>query len=420
MIGKGYEDKFISETEARSIMEEGISSIDLNGRKVLVLLPDSTRSGPTGFIFRQLCDIIGPRAKALDFLIALGTHPIMKEEKILEFLKISQQERETKYGKFNIYNHRWDLPGTFKKIGVISSEEIYGISGGLFREDVPVELNGLVLDYDMIIIYGPVFPHEVVGFSGGNKYFFPGIAGSEIINFFHWLGAVITNIKINGHKDTPVRKVVEKAASFIKVQTYCLASVVSGGMLRGLYFGAVREAWERAADLSAKVHIVYTGRSFSKVLGMAPEMYDDLWTAGKVMYKLEPVVEDGGELIIYAPHITEVSYTHGKILDKIGYHVRDYFVKQPEKFKGIPRGVMAHSTHVRGIGTFENGVEKPRISVTLATGIPESRCRQINLGYMNPSDIDISKWEGREKEGILLVRHAGETLHLLKPESQSS
>jgi nickel-dependent lactate racemase len=415
VIGKGYENKFLSEEEARKIIEDAVSKTELNNRKVLVLLPDSTRSGPADFFFRQFCETIGRRAGTLDFLITLGTHPVMKEEKVLEFLKISSEERKTRYGKFNIFNHRWDIPDTFKKIGAISPDEIYEISNGLFKEEVPVELNKLVLEYDLIIIYGPVFPHEAVGFSGGNKYFFPGIAGFRIINFFHWLGAVITNIKINGTKDTPVRKIVDKAASFIKVPALCFASVVSGDKLRGLFFGTAQEAWSHAADLSAKIHIVYKDKPFKRVLGIAPEMYDDIWTAGKVMYKLEPVVEDGGELVIYAPHISEISYTHGKVLDRIGYHVRDYFLKQMDKFKDIPRGNMAHSTNVKGIGSFENGVEKPRINVVLATGIPPERCKKVNLGYRNPSDINIQELEGKEQEGILVVHHAGEVLHKLRP-----
>jgi nickel-dependent lactate racemase len=150
------------------------------------------------------------------------------------------------------------------------------------------------------------------------------------------------------------------------------------------------------------------------VLGIAPLMYDDLWTAGKVMYKLEPIVADGGELVIYAPHINEVSYTHGKTIDCIGYHCLDYFREQMDKFSDIPGGVMAHSTHVRGLGTYCNNVEKPRIAVTLATGIPEERCRRINLGYMDPRSIRAAEWIGREKEGILLVDHAGEVLHRVK------
>jgi hypothetical protein len=143
-------------------------------------------------------------------------------------------------------------------------------------------------------------------------------------------------------------------------------------------------------------------------------MYEDLWTGGKCMYKLEPVVADGGELIIYAPHINEVSVTHGDIIEKIGYHTRDYFVKQMEKFNDIPRGVMAHSTHVKGLGSFENGIEKPRIDVVLATGIPEETCRKINLGYRDPNSINMDEWKDREDEGILYVPKAGELLYRLK------
>ena len=67
-------------------------------------------------------------------------------------------------------------------------------------------------------------------------------------------------------------------------------------------------------------------------------MYDELWIAGKCMYKLEPVVADGGELIIYAPHVDEISVTHGKHIEEIGYHCRDYFLKQWDQFKHLPVG----------------------------------------------------------------------------------
>ena len=144
---------------------------------------------------------------------------------------------------------------------------------------------------------------------------------------------------------------------------------------------------------------MYVDRPFKRVLSVMPTMYDDIWTAAKGMYKMEPAIADGGEVIIYAPHITEVSYTHGHLLDQVGYHVRDYFLKQWDAFKHVPGGVLAHSTHLRGIGTYENGVEKPRIKVTLATGIPEERCRRINLGYMDPASVDVGRLGGPRGRG---------------------
>ena len=193
----------------------------------------------------------------------------------------------------------------------------------------------------------------------------------------------------------------------------CVALVLKGSALHGLYIGPHREAWSAAADLSAQLNILTLPHAFRRVLSMPSPIYDDLWTAAKAMYKTEPLVADGGEVIIYAPHITEISYTHGRLIDEVGYHVRDYFLKQWDRFKHVPGGILAHSTHVKGQGTFDvtTGSETPRIEVTLATAIPEERCRRVNLGYADYRRIDPQAWAGREAEGILLVPHAGEMLY---------
>ncbi len=414
IIERQNKDGAVDRRQADEALGEFFSRNDYSGKRVLVLIPDNTRSGPIGDVFKLLYDRLGPRAKAVDCLVALGTHPPLSERQICKRLSMTLSERRSKYAAVQFFNPEWDRPETFASIGRITADEIEELSGGLFREEVNVRLNKLLFDYDAFLILGPVFPHEVVGFSGGHKYLFPGIAGDEIINFFHWLGAIITNPVINGCKWTPTRKVVEKAAALIDVPHALVAVVAVESRLKGLFLGDCLEAWEQAADLSSEVHIIYKDRPFHTVLGLCPEMYDDIWTAGKVMYKLEPIVADGGTLIIYAPHITEVSYTHGKVLDRIGYHTRDYFLKQMDKFRDIPRSSMAHSTHVRGSGTFENGVEKPRVNVILATGIPKERCERINLGYLCCTDLNVADYENREHEGVLVVPHAGEILHRLK------
>ncbi len=319
-------------------------------------------------------------------------------------------------GNSRIFNHSWDKPDTFTSIGSIPSDEISQITGGLLSQEIPVKLNKLIFDYDQIIICGPVFPHEVVGFSGGNKYFFPGIAGPEIINFTHWLGAVITSYKVIGTATTPVRIVIERAAEFVTVPTVCFSLVVTHEGVAGVFFGTAKDAWKEAARLSAVRHIIYVDQPMKRVLSVMPKMYDDLWTAAKGMYKLEPIVSDGGEIVIYAPHINEVSFTHGKLIDAIGYHCRDYYLGQWDRFKQYPGGVLAHSTHLRGLGTFEpqTGIETSRIKVTLATGISAERCRKINLGYLSPDRVDLKDWQNREAEGVLVVPQAGEMLYRLK------
>jgi len=413
LIGKGYEDRLLAEDETRDICSAGLSKLDMAGKRVLALIPDSTRTAPVSLFFRLLCERLVGSVRKLDFTIALGTHPPMTEEGIEKLVGMSVAERNARYPGVRIFNHKWDDPDALAEIGRISADEIASLSSNLMREEVPVTINKRIFDYDLLLVVGPTFPHEIVGFSGGNKYFFPGISGPEVVHFTHWLGALITNPVVNGRKDTPVRRVIDRAASMIPIPGLCFSLVTSREGLNGLFVGTPEESFSAAADLSSRIHIVYVRKPFRKVLAIAPAMYNDLWVGAKCMYKLEPVVADGGELIIYAPHIAEVSYTHGKILDQIGYHVRDYFLKRMDKFSRIPRAVLAHSTHLKGIGTYEGGVERPKINVILATGIPEERCRKINLAYRDPKTINPLEWQNREDAGILCVQNAGEVLYRL-------
>ena len=414
LIGKGNAVSTLSETEVRTILKEAFADADLRGKRVLFIIPDGTRSAPIPMLFRAIHDLLAADVKALDFLVALGTHMPMSDEAINKLLGVTAADRAGTYSKIRVFNHEWNATETFKTIGTISGDEIAKISDGRLNQGVDVTVNKLVYDYDQAIVCGPVFPHEVAGYSGGNKYFFPGISGPEVINLTHWLGALITNFHVIGTKHTPVRAIIDRAAGMVAIPKLCLAFVVKGADLAGLYFGAMDEAWSAAADLSSQVHVIYAEKSYKTILSVMPAMYDDIWTAGKGMYKMEPVIADGGEVIIYAPHIDEISYTHGKVIDEVGYHVRDYFAKQWEKFKHYPWGVLAHSTHVKGMGTFENGVEKPRATVTLATKISPERCRKINLGYRDPASINVKDFENREAEGVLLVKKAGEMLYRLK------
>jgi nickel-dependent lactate racemase len=408
------EHEAISNDEIRAFIAHAMAQVELEGKRVLFIIPDQTRSMPMPAMFRALYTELNGRVAKMDFLVALGTHPPMTEGMLNTHLGITPEERAGVFKDVGIFNHAWDKPEQLKCIGTISEEEIFEISGGLMRQSVDVTLNKMILDYDVLCIVGPVFPHEVVGFSGGNKYFFPGIAGPDIINLFHWLGALISNPVINGTMHTPVREVVNRAAAFIPIEKLCIALNVMGKDCHGLFFGTPESAWEAAARMATRTHIVYKEKPYKSVLAMAPAMYDEIWVAGKCMYKLEPVVADDGELIIYGKHIKEISVTHGDCIKKIGYHTRDYFLSQMEKFMDIPGGILAHSTHVRGIGEMVDGVEKPRVQVTLATSIPKEECEAINLGYRDPDSINPDDWKDREDEGLLLVPHAGEVLYRLR------
>jgi nickel-dependent lactate racemase len=420
LLGTGSTERNLSLEQLAELVEQAATAIPVAGKRILIIIPDGTRTMPMPAMFALFEKIFRPQAKAVDYLVALGTHPLMTDAQLSKLVGVPVADGHA--GAAHIFNHHWENSETFVRVGTIPAAEIIELTAGRLAQDVAVGLNKLILDYDHVVICGPVFPHEVVGFSGGNKYFFPGIASPEIINFTHWLGALITNYEVIGAGYTPVRAVIDRAATMVPRPNSCFALVVTQEGVAGMYFGTPQEAWAAASGLSAKKHIVYVEQPFQRVLSVMPAMYRDLWTAGKGMYKIEPAVVDGGEVIIYSPALSEVSYTHGKLIEEIGYHCRDYFVQQWARFQHYPGGILAHSTHVKGLGTYDaaTGIETPRIRVTLATKIPEEHCRRINLGYRDPATIDVAAWRNREDAGVLVVPRAGEMLFRLKTQSAGS
>lgn len=383
--------------------------------RVLVLIPDHTRTMPLPQLFRLMVATLHDTAQ-LDFMVALGTHPPLSHEQLTKLVGITPEEAQGKYAHIGLLNHVWDDPGLLRELGTLPREQIQHIAGKVWHPslggDVTVRINQLAMTYDQIIILGPTFPHEVVGFSGGAKYLFPGISGAEMINVTHWLGALITVLDTIGIEDTPVRQMIHAAVALVPVPTMLVSVVVQKQGLAGMFIGDLYSAFHEAAQLSSRLQITWLDKPYQKVLSVAPAMYDELWTAAKAMYKLDPGIADGGEVVIYAPHLDKVSDVHGRYIYQVGYHVRDYFLDQWDKFKDIPLGVLAHSTHLKGSGSMDNGTEKPRIHVILASKISQEDCEKLNLGYMDYRKIKPEDYQDRE--GVLYVPKAGEMLYRVK------
>ena len=417
----GGPERVLGEAEVREFVGAQLAGLDLDGRSVCVLVPDATRTCPLPLLVGAVHKALHGRVSRLTVLIALGTHGAMSAEALDAHVGVHPDTE--------VINHEWWEPSTFANLGTIPSARIEELSGGRMHGDVPVLLNRAVVEHDVAIVVGPVLPHEVVGMSGGNKYFFPGVAGQQIIDVSHWLGALITSAEIIGTTGlTPVRALINDGAALIPAETYAFCVVTAetaddpdvpglaegdrSSALHSVSFGDCVASWASAAEISAATHVTYLERPVRRVLSIVPAMYDEIWTGAKGFYKVEPVVADGGEVILYAPHITEIATSHPQI-HEIGYHCRDYFVKQWERFEHIHWGVLAHSTHLRGAGTYdaETGVEQLRVRVTLATGIPEDVCRAVNLGYRDPATIDLAAFTA--DPDTMVVPRAGEVLFRL-------
>ncbi len=422
LYGKGSPDADLSPGVLRQIVEDSLAEIEA-GSRVLAIVPDKTRDDSTDILFPFAADFLRSRAVAkFDALIAQGTHvPMTAEEKRL---KLGIGDGREVPGLGRVFDHHWSDDNELIQIGELSKEKVIELTGGSFTESIPLRINKLLGhgNYDHVLIFGATVPHEVAGFAGGAKYFFPGVAGPELTHATHWLGALAGIENIIGRIETPTRHLIEAAGDLVSANVICFTSVVTRGddaRLRNhaLFGGGFRESLRAAAEVSREVHIKYTGRKYRRIVALLDEHYDELWVGGKASYKLGPVIEDGGELVIYAPRLRCLSETHGEMIERYGYGVI-------EKMQELVAGsgeleanlcVAAHLAHVAFAGrTNELGEVVPRFTITLASQIDEETCGRVNLGFLNYHEFQPERY--RNDPDTLIVENAGRDLYLVEPQ----
>ncbi len=418
--GAGHPDFDLRPSELRGILSDALSSI-LPGSCVLAIVADKTRDDNTDILFPIAAQILADRKIAkLDALIAQGTHaPMSGRDKLTKIGAVGAADVP---GLTNIFDHEWASPAALVTIGILDASRMKDITNHLFDRSIELKVNRLLTPglYDTILIFGTTAPHEVAGFSGGAKYFFPGVAGPELTHATHWLGAMATIEKVIGRIETPTRHLFEAAADFVPSRVISLSSVVTRthGRLRthALFCGDFRQAVRKPAEVSRQVHIKYTGRKYKRVVAILDERYDDLWVGGKASYRLGPVIEEGGELIIFAPRLTQLSEIHGALIKRYGYAPLERIKQLVSQSRELQQNlcVAAHLAHVSFAGRrLPDGTIVPRYSITLASAVDVRTCQQVNLRYMDPGVFRRGDYDG--DADTLVVEQAGRDLYLVEP-----
>lgn len=417
VIGKGSADTSLSLRELRVILEEALDQIE-PGERVLAIIPDKTRDDNTHLLFPLAAQFLARKNVAqFDALVAQGTHQPMTDAQ--KQSKIGRGSAEIP-GLGQIFDHRWDNSLELVTLGELSSAQVNALTNGLINEPVTIRLNALLAPglYDTVLVFGATMPHEVAGFAGGAKYFFPGVAGPELTHMTHWLGALATIEEVIGRVETPTRRMIEAAAEFVPANVISFTSVNTRGTdglrTHALFAGDIKEALRCAAAISKQVHIKYTGRKYRRVVALLDEHYDELWVGGKASYKLGGIIEEGGELIIYAPHLNSISATHGRLIEKYGYAPLET-VREMVEYSDELRAnlcVAAHLAHVSYGSTLnKQGQVTPRYRITLASAVSEEVCRRVNLGFL---DYRTFRRDDCENDpDTLVVENAGRDLYLI-------
>jgi nickel-dependent lactate racemase len=421
MVGAGSASAALTPAEMRRIVHDAVQGVTPRAR-VLAIVPDRTRDDNTDVLFPIISqELAAIGAGRFDALVAQGTHPPMTNAEKRAKIGAGRSAMPL-VGQF--FDHHWDRESELITLGTLSAAEVSSLTGGLMDQEVPVQLNAHLApgQYDVVFVIGATVPHEVAGFAGGAKYFFPGVAGPELTHLTHWLGALATIERVIGRIDTPTRRVIEAAADRVPSPVIAFTSVSTrdddGLRTHALFAGDMRETVRSAAEVSSRVHVRYTGRRYRRVIALLDEHYDELWVGGKASYKLGGIIEDGGELVIYAPHLTGISTTHGRLIEKYGYapleQVREMVEESDELRANLC--VAAHLAHVSYAGRLgAEGRIEPRYRITLASAVSEEVCSRVKLAFQRCEAVDIEAARG--DPDTLVVEHAGRDLYLVAQEN---
>lgn len=298
-------------------------------QKVLIIPPDYTRCHSfAGIISQHLYHRFTARGILVHLMPALGTHMPMDSKEINQFFGME-------IPKESILVHHWQTDTV--KLGVVPADEVEKISGGLYREEIEVEINRGLLSggYDLILSIGQVVPHEIVGMANYSKNLFVGVGGRSMINKSHLLSAICGMEQALGVVDTPARKLydyaqqhfVDEKLPVVFFQTVTTIEKNGEAVLNGLYIGKSRKPFEFAAALSQKLNIVNLERRAHKVVTyLNPDEFKTTWVGNKGIYRTRMAVADGGEILILAPGVR--SFGENKEMDamtrRYGYKGRNY------------------------------------------------------------------------------------------------
>jgi nickel-dependent lactate racemase len=362
-------------------------------KKVLIIPPDYTRCySYAGEITQLLYRKLSPSAE-VHVMPALGTH-----------MPVSEEEHEKFFGeavpKEAIIVHHWQSDTI--RLGYVPAEVCAEISGGLFPEQIDVEVNHLLFDggYDLILSVGQVVPHEVVGMANYSKNIFVGTGGREMINKSHMLSAICGMEKALGVVDSPARQVYDYAQKHFldgKLPLVYLQTVTTREndvlKLHGLYIGQSRRPFELAAELSQKLNIVHVEHRAKKVVTyLDPEELKTTWVGNKGIYRTRMTVADGGELLVLAPGVK--AFGENEEMDRMtrryGYTGTSHILELYRQ--GAFEGRLMSAAHLM------QGSSEGRFTITYATKPEHLSKEEIeSVGYQWADYNEITKRYDPEK-----------------------
>ena len=269
--------------------------------RTLVLVDDVTRGTPVSRILRYVIaelEAAGVADDRITLLTAQGTHRRMNDAELRD--KVGAF-----YGRFAIHQHDW-----------LDETSLHDF--GRTEDGTRVLANRLLTEASVVLGIGSIVPHRIMGFSGGAKIAFPGVAGPEIQARSQWEAARQPSAAVMGQAANPMRQRIEEAARLAGLRYIVNAVTDRERRIVGCFAGDPVAAHRAGCRLSAEINAVTLPCRADIVLADSHPADRDLWQSAKGFYAGDVAVRDGGTLIVVSPNPEGVAERH-PILLRLGY-----------------------------------------------------------------------------------------------------
>ncbi|MEM0240863.1 MAG: nickel-dependent lactate racemase [Candidatus Nezhaarchaeales archaeon] len=284
----------------RPIASKPLCEIAKPGMKAVIVVDDVTRATPRRKIVPVILDELnnaGIPDSDIRVVIALGTHRYLRPEEIVKCVGDEVLRR------VEVLNHEW-----------MDREKLVYI--GETKSGIPVYVNKLVYEADLIVGIGCILPHLYAGYGGGAKIIQPGVCGEVTTARTHVLGALIGPENLLGNPDNEVRREMEEVAEAVGLD-FIVNVVLNGrGEVVRVVAGDVKRAFREGVAVAEEIYRREIPRLADVVIVNSYPAILDYWQAIKGLVHAQLGVKEGGTIILYTDCPEGISATHGKVFEK--------------------------------------------------------------------------------------------------------
>jgi nickel-dependent lactate racemase len=387
------EDEIIEEALRQPIGSSPLHEILEWCQDVLILVDDYTRPTPTQKILPQLMKELergGIKREGIRFLIASGTHRPMTEEEIVKKLG------EDIPSRYAILSHHWWDPSQLVYLGETP-------------DGIPIHINRLVEEVDLIIGIGQIVPHRVSGFSGGGNIIQPGICGEETTGKTHWLSAEFEGWEILGRITNPVKKEIERVAEKAGLE-WIINTIQDGtGRLVKVVAGDPVHAYREGAAKSREVYQSLLPEEADIVIADSHPYDSELWLASKGIYAAELAVRKGGVVILVTSCPEGISVSHPEVLEW-GYQTFEEVEQKVRQGKIKKLTAAAHLVHVGRV------IKERAKGILVSPGISKEETEKLGFIYARePQEaLEIAFSHLSRDAKVAVLQRGGEILPVIK------